>query len=371
MSSKVLRTVLWFPSLVALLALGCDASPGRRMIGSIDADVGDDADPGGMDAGVPTDEVCDNGVDDNRDGVIDERCSCTEGARQACWPGPASRRGVGLCRDGVQVCEPFGEFMAWGPCTNAQLPEGEIEGNGLDEDCDGTDPGGSCTANEFGEGCAGGADDDCDGLTDCDDPDCASAAGCSGTCTPDEFGELCGDRIDNDCDGAADCLDTDCATADVCSDRPDPDPGCRPEFPFFVELLCGDGRDNDCDGAIDCDDSDCRRPGSCGCDGSETACTDGGDNDCDRSTDCADTDCQRCAPGSRRWCDDPMYCHWGQQECLPDGHWGTCIETTDRPMGCDTTIYSTTCCVDAGECCQNYPTDDSSVGDCDTVVTCR
>ena len=61
----------------------------------------------------------------------------------------------------------------------------------------------------------------------------------------------CNDEIDNDEDGVTDCDDDDCAEAPACdgsggdSDEPEP------------ELLCDDGTDDDGDGAIDCDDSDC------------------------------------------------------------------------------------------------------------------
>src|SRR6185295_18282888 len=120
-----------------------------------------------------------------------------------------------------------------------------------------------------------------------------------------------------------------CASYSGCSTPPPPPPGCTREFPFFVEALCGDGRDNDCDGHVDCDDSDC-------------------------------------VPGSHRWCDDPMYCHWGRQDCDASGRWGTCTETTDRPPGCtgSSALYNTACCVMAGECCQDYPASFGSTGNC-------
>ncbi len=79
--------------------------------------------------------------------------------------------------------------------------------------------------------CADGADDDYDGVTDCDDPDC-------------EFGcpeVRCTDGADQDGDGAIDCDDSDCDTA----------PACTPEAD------CGDGLDDDSDGATDCDDPAC------------------------------------------------------------------------------------------------------------------
>jgi hypothetical protein len=357
--------------LLVLAIGGCSAGGGRAR----DAGGGGDFDSGIVrreDAGAMGTDTCSNGIDDNGDGLIDENCPCTEGERQACWPGTATRRGVGACRDGVQICEPYVEFTAWSQCTGAVLPGAEITGNGIDEDCDGADAGGrTCLANEFGESCGGGDDDDCDGLVDCDDPDCSTSAGCAGSCTPSE--ESCDDGIDNDCDGAGDCLDPDCDAHANCAPPPPPPPGCTAQFPFFLEIQCGDSRDNDCDRNIDCADSDCVKPGSCGCPSREDACGDGTDNDCDGDVDCGDLDCQACTPGMWRWCDDPQYCHWGRQDCGSDGRWGTCVEVDDAPGDCGDAgrTYSATCCVDAGACCQNYPVDDTSIGNCTGIVSCR
>jgi hypothetical protein len=362
---------LWLVVVVFSLS-GCPAATGGPVVG--DRDSGSTMDAGTItpevDAG-PREEICDNGADDDGDGLSDEGCECTEGERQPCWPGTATRRGVGSCRDGAQVCIANGEFLAWSDCTGAVLPTAEIENNGIDEDCDGGDAGGrTCLTSEFGEACAGGDDDDCDGLVDCDDPDCAGS-GCSSSCLAEESGVHCTDGIDNDCDGTVDCLDANCGGHPTCAPPPPPPPGCTREFPFFAEIRCGDGRDNDCDGDIDCADDDCTQPGQCGCASREDTCGDGLDEDCDDDVDCADIDCQECTPGTTRWCDDPMYCHWGQQDCGADGRWGTCVEVPTAPGDCTGRTYSATCCVDAGECCQNYPTDDTSIGDCSGIVMCR
>ena len=314
---------------------------------------------GGTSGGM---EACDN-IDNDNNGLIDEGCPCAAGKSQACWSGPPMRRGVGICRDGVQICEEFGEFSSWGPCQGEVLPAAEIAGNGIDEDCDGSDPGGGCNAAP--EDCKNNQDDDCDGLIDCSDPDCASS--CT-SCLPSETN--CSNGADDDCDGFIDCVDPDCASTTGCAPPPPP-PGCVPEFPFFVEIWCGDGKDNDCDGKADCADPDCKVPGQCGCAPKETNCSDGIDEDCDKNTDCADLDCQTCTQGTFRWCDEPTYCHWGKQQCGPDGKWGTCYEVNDAPGNCQGELYNAQCCVQAGGCCQNYPTDQTSIGNCTGISTCQ
>jgi hypothetical protein len=81
---------------------------------------------------------------------------------------------------------------------------------------------------DVSEICSDGADNDEDGLIDCADSDCPGGTLCSPngeTCSPDQTcsvcsgnggpaepnGEtLCGDGADNDCDGLVDCADPDC-----------------------------------------------------------------------------------------------------------------------------------------------------------------
>jgi hypothetical protein len=53
------------------------------------------------------------------------------------------------------------------------------------------------------EVCGDGLDDDCDGLIDCADPDCAGGPGCPQP-------EACGNCIDDDADGLVDAEDPDC-----------------------------------------------------------------------------------------------------------------------------------------------------------------
>ncbi len=123
-------------------------------------------------------EICGNGLDDDCDGQVDEGCPATA-VEQACFRGPASARGRGACRDGVQRAE----NGYWGPCIGDVLPEGEACGDGVDSDCNGAggpggveDPG-CCAA--AGEVCDG-VDQDCDGVPDDGVADACGA--CGGAC---------------------------------------------------------------------------------------------------------------------------------------------------------------------------------------------
>jgi opacity protein-like surface antigen len=160
----------------------------------------------GDDFSVPDAEAC-NGFDDDRDGDVDEGCSCAEGTTQPCFPGSPSEANVGVCVTGTQTCTTTqdGEFAtsAWGECAGAVGPSAETCGDGVDTDCDGTDP--PCS-----DGAGGG--------------------GGGGPCVPTD--EVCGNGVDEDCDGAdepcEDILDVtlnlfgDCITASCPSSHPYP-----------------------------------------------------------------------------------------------------------------------------------------------------
>ena len=135
-----------------------------------------------------------------------------------------------------------------------------------------------CVQNCVPEICGDGLDNDCDGMADCADSDCARDAACC-------LGEICGDFQNNDCDDLEDFYDPEC----VC-----------------VAELCGDGLDNDADGLTDCADTDdcvpgdscnpygseCDMAGACVCPtGTMEICTDGLDNDCNGRVDCDQAAC--------------------------------------------------------------------------------
>jgi hypothetical protein len=124
-----------------------------------------------------------------------------------------------------------------------------------------------CVASGAEARCADGVDEDRDGAVDCADPDCFNR-GCrtgsasftcdaSGSCgchtsspAPGEGGALCADGEDNDCDGASDCADPDCLGVGSCTTTRGAE-------------VCADALDNDADGMIDCADSDCPQGTAC------------------------------------------------------------------------------------------------------------
>lgn len=80
--------------------------------------------------------------------------------------------------------------------------------------------------------------------------------------------------------------------------------------PGLTETVCDDGWDDDCDGPVDCDDPDCDVAAIC-FDGPD----DGGGGGDDPPDECGG----ECIPGTTRWCDTPIACAWGKQDCAPDG----------------------------------------------------
>lgn len=187
---------------------------------------------------------CNDGQDNDGDGRIDypndPGCSSEEtNSELDPDPLPACANDIDEDRDGLFD---FGEDP---DCSSAaDQYEGPDCGDGIDNDGDGrtdiNDPQCVC-ANDPSESsleraCSDQCDNDGDGLVDAEDP------GCTGPEDHDEFNELqCRDGIDNDEDGREDYPDDPGCTSPVDNDETTPDPA--PE--------CGDDIDNDGDGLID------------------------------------------------------------------------------------------------------------------------
>jgi uncharacterized protein (TIGR03382 family) len=207
-------------------------------------------------------ERCDDGVDNNCNGTVDENCS-------AC----VDDDGDGYCAD--VDCDDAD------PTVNPGTTE--FCGDGVDNNCDGQ------------------ADEDCGTCTDLDDDGYCEAVDCDDddAAAHPNAAERCNDAVDNDCDGQVDegcgsCADHDqdgyCSDVD-CEDANDQiSPGAME--------TCFDGLDNNCNGLIDegCVCTDADLDGYCDgqdCDDSDPytnpvateVCGDGVDNNCDGRVD--------------------------------------------------------------------------------------
>lgn len=136
----------------------------------------------------------DNGNSGKQDGDDDPITGpCTPGKKQTCeYEGPAGTEGVGECKAAVRTCDESGK---WGKCENGHEPVteiGELCGNGLDDDCNGT--------------VDDGTDLDGDGFGACSDC-CEKSGDCNGLnpagVNPGGI-EMPGDGVDNNCNGEID-----------------------------------------------------------------------------------------------------------------------------------------------------------------------
>ena len=349
-----------------------------------------------------TEWFCEGGVDEDLDGLTDCRdpdCSglvlvqgaCTNDADlsrqlaalqtympclQQCQMNPACFATCVATASGVSApcatCHAQGFFCAVTNCQAVcQTPSAECEACsrehcGAAYDCTGWFCGWEVL-------CANDVDDEWDGLTDCDDPDCAGDPACA----PHE--DDCGNGVDDDGDGATDCDDywdchgtgdcpgretscsngidddddglTDCADDVDC----DLDPICATDY----EADCGNGVDDDHDGATDCDDFwDCWGTGDCP--ERETSCTNGVDDDHDGLTDCDDDgDCDMdpiCETGPETDCEDGVDGDGdGLVDCDDDDCWSApvCQQCGACAMGgdCDSGV-----CTEDGQCAVAFQT---------------
>lgn len=343
--------------------MGCTVSPLTRLDG------------GGTECKVGQECDCDNQLDDDGDGLTDCADKDCNGATVACV-GVCGDEGAATCSGGVPVgCN------ARAPVTETL----ELCFDGVDNDCDGRpdcqeedcegatkscksdcgtglercQDGGHVACNAplpLAEDCTNGADDDCDQLTDCADPNCEGkdSTSCNKGCgegvnvcqngqpvcnarapVPEQGDQACSNGIDDDCDQFTDCLDPQCAGAV----RPCGAGACDAGIQF-----CGfDGGwqacQNTCDG------------GAC----IPTALTETGaqcnnliNDDCNQGTDCSDPDCR----GATRQVTGP--CGNDTQTCT-DAGWTTTVNACNAP--------TPNCC---GSTCVNTTTNSSHCGSCNS-----
>ncbi len=87
---------------------------------------------------TPLTESCLSAADEDCDGQANEGgegCVCVPGSMDACYTGPMSTDGVGICAPGMALCADDG--LGYGPCEGQVLPAAENCLLAEDEDCDG------------------------------------------------------------------------------------------------------------------------------------------------------------------------------------------------------------------------------------------
>ncbi|HUU00362.1 MAG TPA: putative metal-binding motif-containing protein [Myxococcota bacterium] len=226
----------------------------------------------------------DNDCDGHRDGVDLDCGPCSNGENSPCYEGPVGTVGVGSCREGRSLCM-LGYYLS---CQDQVLPQTEDCNDEIDSDCDGLtdaddaadcDP---CTAGDVRSCYDGPIGTEGEGICQAGTQPCLDGAwaDCEGQQLPDGQ-EVCNDSFDNDCDGTTNYDDPDCSLCSIGDVRPcyeGPDgtaevgsclvgtdtcgptgwAGCVGQV-LPVAEVCGDGEDNDCDGKSDYDDvTDCQ-----------------------------------------------------------------------------------------------------------------
>lgn len=226
-------------------------------------------------------ERCDNELDDDCDGSVNESCPCEAGSKRRCYDGDETTRGKGECADGEQQCV----AGVWGECQGAIVPRTQLC-SGRDDDCDGSvDEGCPCTAGTQrfcyqtrfttvgGSASEFGLKGECRaGVQQCQQ---AQWGLCTGANYP--VSELC-DGLDNDCDDVFDNgFDLDGDTYTTCGTNHSGCPGplvgggVNPQF-----ADCDDGRAD----RHPCQADRCDTLDDLDCSGSAFVCVDTGKGTC-------------------------------------------------------------------------------------------
>ena len=281
-----------------------------------------DCDDTAVDIYPGAEERCGDGIDQDCNGT-DLECPCNDRDGDGWQAGDGCTPPVD-CDDGDASVHPEAD---------------EICGDGIDQDCNGADI--ACPSCEDRDGDGYGEGAGCEGR-DCDDYAPTIHEGAE---------EICGDGVDQDCNGSDlacpdDCTDddgdgygegADCIDADCDDEDDDIHPGARDD--------CGDGIDSDCDGEDDpcgCDDDDgdgfddeacggddCDDSNSAVYPGADERCDDGIDQNCDgadevcpcgdadgdgyNDRECGGDDCNDADPAINPGADDP--CDGTDQNC--------------------------------------------------------
>ncbi len=310
---------------------------------------------------TPKSEVCDNGVDDDCDGLVDYPADPDCSSIVEICDNGIDDDGDGFvdCRD--TNCAAHSGCQGVEICNNHKDDDGDGKADCWDDDCSALP---ACHENSYGvrscidevtlEGLSGAPtvyaiDNDSDGVANCCDPDCVGDSHCVEIC--DNYG------IDDDCDGFADCSDIDCqgfvnqAAYIDCT------------YPHeFCNNKDGEGNpiDDDKNGMIDCNDWSCSYSAGCqevrrqecrydtDLDGTPQCCQDGNDNDGNGMTDCSDPSCKPMT-NPYPWCSEDM---WHTVGTVPidengDGVPDYCVDGIDNDSD-----WSIDC---ADSDCREYP----------------